>query len=496
MAVARAVLALDQGTSSTRAFVYGRTGALLGAAERPVPVAFPEPGWVEQDAETLWESAWQAAAEALARARVDPDDLAAVGIANQRETVVVWDRASGRPVAPAIVWQDRRTATLTEAWRRAGWEPLVRRRTGLLLDPYFSAPKLAWLLARRPDLRAAAEAGRLAAGTVDAWLLFRLTAGARHATDVGNASRTLLLDLHTLRWDEELLAAFGIPQALLPEVVPTAGVVGEVRLPGWPPVPVAALAGDQHAALFGQACLAPGLAKCTLGTGAFLLVQTGTSPHVVPGLLASVAWRLGEAAPRYALEASTLAAGAAVAWLRDGLGLVRDLREVETLAASVPDTGGVAFVPALTGLGAPYWDPEARGLLTGLTRGTTRAHVARALLEGIAFLVADGVEAMRAHGVAVGEVRADGGGAANDLLLALLADALGVPVLRAAEAEATGFGAAALAAVGVGLWHEADVARRWQAAGRFEPSPAGAAERRAAWRAAVARARGTAGAGG
>jgi glycerol kinase len=489
------VLALDQGTTSSRALLFDGGGALVSLAQKEFTQFFPRPGWVEHDPREIWESQLAVAREALERAGLGASDVAAVGIANQRETAVVWERSTGRPVCPAIVWQDRRTADLCERLKREGKEDLVRERTGLLLDPYFSATKLAWILDHVPGARADAEAGRLAFGTVDSWLLWNLTGGALHATDVTNASRTLLWDIRRGAWDDELLAVFGIPRALLPEVRSSSEVYGTTDvLGGAIPIPLAGVAGDQQAALFGQACLRPGMAKNTYGTGCFLLMNTGTAPIASRHqLLTTPAWRIGGSTD-YALEGSVFTGGAVVQWLRDGLGLVRSSPEIEALAASVPDAGGVLLVPAFTGLGAPHWDPYARGLLIGITRGTSAGHLARAALEGIAFQVADVLTAMEADsGVPLAELRVDGGAAANDLLLQLQADLMGVPVTRPALLETTALGAAFLAGLAVGLFRDLDdLAAHWRAERTFEPTMerGRAAEMRARWARAVERAKG------
>jgi glycerol kinase len=489
------VLALDQGTTSSRAIVFDEAGSVVAMVQREFRQIFPRPGWVEHDPREIWESQLAVAREALAGAGLAAGDVAALGVTNQRETTVVWDRATGEPVANAIVWQDRRTAEACEGMKRAGHEELFRARTGLVLDPYFSGTKLAWLLDHVPGAREGAEGGRLAFGTVDSWLLWNLTGGKLHATDVTNASRTLLWDLHTGEWSAELAAILGVPLAMLPEVRASSEVYGET-LPGLfgAPIPIAGVAGDQQAALFGQACLSPGMVKNTYGTGCFLLMNTGDRPvRPAAGLLATPAWRLG-ARTEYALEGSVFVAGAVVQWLRDGLGVIRSAAEVEALAASVPDAGGIVLVPAFTGLGAPHWDPYARGALLGITRGTTAGHLARAALEGIAFQVADVLEAMTADsGVPVAELRVDGGAAANDLLMQMQADLAGVPVVRPRVQETTALGAAYLAGLAMGVWRSPDeIAHRWQVERRFEPrlDPAAAAERRDQWRRGVERAKG------
>jgi glycerol kinase len=496
------VLALDQGTTSSRAIVFDEAGSVVAMAQREFRQIFPRPGWVEHNPIEIWESQLAVAREALAGARLAAGEIAALGITNQRETTVVWDRATGKPIANAIVWQDRRTAEACEELKRAGHEELFRARTGLVLDPYFSGTKLAWLLDHVPGAREGAAAGRLAFGTVDSWLLWNLTGGRLHATDVTNASRTLLWDLHTGgsgNWSAELAAILDVPLGMLPEVRASSEVYGET-LPDLfgAPIPIAGVAGDQQAALLGQACLSPGMVKNTYGTGCFLLMNTGDRPvRSAAELITTPAWRLGagaEARMDYALEGSVFVAGAVVQWLRDGLGVIRSAAEVEALAASVPDAGGLVLVPAFTGLGAPHWDPYARGALLGITRGTTAGHLARAALEGIAFQVADVLDAMAADsGVAVAELRVDGGAAANDLLMQMQADLAGVPVVRPRVQETTALGAAYLAGLAVGVWQSPDeIAARWQVERRFEPrlDPAAATERREQWRRAVERAKG------
>ena len=440
----RYVLALDQGTSGSTALVVDADGRVRARGYAELPQHYPRPGWVEHDPEEIWATVERAARAALDEARVSGGEVAALGITNQRETTVLWDRATGKPVHRAIVWQCRRTAPLCDRLRAEGLEPLVRARTGLVLDAYFSGTKIRWLLDEVPGLRGRAERGEVAFGTVDAWLVWKLTGGAVHVTDATNASRTLCLSLATGDWDDEMLEALGIPRAVLPAVGPSAGVVGETVDLGWLPrgVPIAGIAGDQQAALFGQGCHRPGDAKNTYGTGCFLLLNTGdravTSSR---GLLTTIAWRLG---PRttYALEGSVFVAGAAVQWLRDGLGLLRTAAESEALARSVGDTGGVYFVPAFVGLGAPYWDMYARGTIVGLTRGTTTAHLVRAALEAIAYQSRDVLEAMTADaGLTVPALRVDGGAAANDFLCQFQADILGLPVVRPAVIETTALGA-------------------------------------------------------
>jgi glycerol kinase len=493
------VLALDQGTTSSRAIVFDESGSEVAMAQREFQQIFPRPGWVEHDPAEIWESQLAVAVEALAQAGLPAAELSALGITNQRETTLVWDRATGLPVTNAIVWQDRRTADACARLKRDGLEPLFRDKTGLVIDPYFSGTKLAWILDHVHGVReAAAQPGRLAFGTVDSWLIWNLTggkSGGRHATDVTNASRTLLFDLATGDWSDELLRALDIPRGLLPEVCSSSEVYGET-VPGLlgAPVPIAGVAGDQQAALFGQACLSRGMAKCTYGTGCFLLMNTGDRPiRSRYQLLTTPAWQVGGRTD-YALEGSVFVGGAVVQWLRDGLGLIHSSAEVEALAAGVPDAGGLVLVPAFTGLGAPHWDPYARGALLGITRGTSAAHLARAALEAIAFQVADVLTAMEADaGFPVAELRVDGGATANDLLMQLQADLAGVPVIRPRVKETTALGAAYLAGLATGVWKSTDeIAVRWQRERTFEPAldPARAAEQRARWRRAVERAKG------
>jgi glycerol kinase len=470
------ILAIDQGTTGTTCLVVDGDLAPRGRGYREVPQHFPRSGWVEHDPEELWDSVLGAARDALADARVEPGELAAIGIANQRETTVVWERGSGRPVHRAIVWQDRRTAERCKELPA----DLVRDRTGLVPDPYFSATKLEWILSER-------AASGLAFGTVDSWLTWKLTGGRVHATDASNASRTLLFNLRELAWDSDLLDLFGVPEAVLPEVVPSSGIVGEAELLG-ARVPIAGLAGDQQAALFGQACLHPGQAKSTYGTGSFVLLNVGEDPgEPREGLVQTVAWRLGDGPAVYALEGSIFVTGAALQWLRDGLGLLADAAESEALARSLDGNDGVYFVPALTGLGSPHWQPEARGIVAGLSRGTRREHLVRAALEAIAFQVRDVLDAM---GAELEVLRADGGGAANGFLMQLQADLVGVPVEVPVERETTALGAAGLAGLAVGMWSSEELAAGWLRAARYEPAmPREEAERLlGGWRDALRRA--------
>ena len=488
---ARYVLSIDQGTTGTTALLLDRTLRVRARVTREFPQHFPRPGLVEHDLGEIWRSVEEAVARALRQAGAKGREVAAIGLTNQRETTALWRRGDGKPAARAIVWQDRRTTAACAQLKAEGREPWVRERTGLVLDPYFSGTKLAWLLEHVKGARARAESGDLAFGTIDAFLCWRLTGGAAHVTDVSNASRTLLMDLAARRWDDGLLALFGVPRAVLPEIRSSSEVYGTTRglrcLPDG--LPVCGMAGDQQAALFGQACFAPGEAKCTYGTGAFLLQNVGPRPvHSSRGLLATVAWDVGGEVA-YALEGSSFIAGAAVQWLRDGLGLIRTAAEIEPLARSVPDAGGVTFVPALAGLGAPHWRPEARGVIRGLTRGATRAHLARATLEGIALSVFDLAEAMRVEsGQAMPAFKVDGGACQNDLLMQLQADLLGVPVVRPRMFETTALGAAFLAGLATGVWKDREEIRRaWKVGKRFEPKmrPVEREQHLAKWRRAV-----------
>jgi glycerol kinase len=489
------VLALDQGTTSSRAILFNHDGTVVGVAQREFPQIFPQPGWVEHDPQDIWTSQIAVATEVLGRAQVLPRDLVAIGIANQRETTLIWERESGRPIANAIVWQDRRTAEICDRLRAEGYEGSVRDRTGLVIDAYFSGSKIAWMLDRVPDARRKAEAGLLAFGTVDTWLVWQLTGGRTHITDVTNASRTMLFNIHTLQWDEELLGMLDVPYSLLPEVKASSEVYGEVSTTlGLGSVPIAGIAGDQQAALFGQMCVAPGMSKNTYGTGCFLLQSTGTTPVASRNrLVSTVAWRIGDRT-EYALEGSIFIGGAVVQWLRDGLGIIRSAAQVEALAASVPDNGDVYLVPAFAGLGAPHWDAYARGVIVGLTRGTTAAHVARAAIESIAYQVDDILEAIhRDSGITLRELRVDGGASMNEALMQFQSDLLGVPVVRPEVTETTALGAAYLAGLAVGFWSSVDeIAGQWRVAKRFDPvMPRQAAQvLRDRWHDALDRARG------
>lgn len=486
------VLALDQGTTSSRAILFDSSGALCSVAQREFRQIFPKPGWVEHDPEEIWESQIACVREALETCGAQTRDIAAIGITNQRETTVVWDRATGKPVSNAIVWQDRRTAEWCQQIRGAGHEQRIREKTGLLVDAYFSASKIVWILDNVSGARDLARAGRLAFGTIDSWLISKLTGGRLHITDASNASRTMIFNIREGRWDQELLDLFGIPAAMLPEVRDSSGVYGEAvgELAG---VPVAGIAGDQQAALFGQICWSPGMSKNTYGTGCFMLQHTGTAAVASNNrLLTTIAWRTG-GRTEYALEGSVFIGGAVVQWLRDGLGVIRKSVDVEALAGQVEDSGGVYLVPAFAGLGAPYWDPYARGVIAGITRGTTQAHIARAAVDSIAYQVADLLEAMKADvGQDMPELRVDGGAASNNGLLQFQADLLQTPVVRPKISETTALGAAYLAGLATGFWKSREeIAQQWQMDRRFEPkrSKAEVARLRAKWKDAVERAR-------
>lgn len=466
------LLALDQGTTSSRAIVFNRCAGIVAIAQQEFPQHYPQPGWVEQDARDILDSQLNVAHRVLEQAGLSAADIAAIGITNQRETTLVWERASGTPIAGAIVWQDRRTADACERLQQEGLEPLFREKTGLLLDPYFSGTKLAWLLDNVPGARVRAEQGKLLFGTVDSWLLWHLTKGARHLTDVSNASRTLLFNIHTCDWDDELLEILKIPRIMLPELAGSSERYGETASGIFDgPIPITGIAGDQQAALFGQGCIRPGLVKNTYGTGCFMLKQTGTVPvRSANRLLTTVAWQLNGQVS-YALEGSVFSAGAAVQWLRDGLGIISTAAEIEQLALQVPDSGGVYLVPAFTGLGAPHWDPRARGIIAGISRGTGRAEIARACLEGIALQTVDLVRAMEADtGIPLAELRVDGGATANNLLMQIQADLLGIPVVRAQTSETTALGAAFLAGLAAGYWGNSDELEQTRRIDRiFEP---------------------------
>ena len=487
------ILALDQGTTSSRAILFDHAGAIVAVAQKEFPQIFPKPGWVEHNPIDIWSTQAGVAAEVMQKASLSPADIAAIGITNQRETTVVWDRETGQPIYNAIVWQDRRTAAMCDALKKQKLDRVIRKKTGLVLDAYFSATKLQWILKHVKGARAKAKAGQLAFGTVDTWLVWNLTGGKVHVTDPSNASRTMLYNIEKGDWDDRLLEIFDVPRSVLPEVRSSSEVYGETSMLG-APVPIAGIAGDQQAALFGQVCTTPGMVKNTYGTGCFMLMNTGTKPIASKNnLLTTVAWRIGERT-EYALEGSIFIAGAVVQWLRDGLGIIRTSAEVEPLAASVDDTGGVYLVPAFAGLGAPHWDQYARGTMVGITRGTTSAHIARAALEGIALQVKDVLKAMeKDSGITLKELRVDGGACANNLLMQLQSDLLNVPVVRPVVAETTALGAAYLAGLAVGFWKDqADIGRQWQADRRFTPKMKAPERDRmsAGWKKALDRAKG------
>ena len=466
------ILSLDQGTTSSRALLFDHHGAVQSVAQREFKQIFPEPGWVEHDPEEIAASQIAVALEAVAKVKAQPGDVAAIGITNQRETTIVWDRATGKPIYNAIVWQDRRTAPFCEQLKSQGHEHLIQQRTGLLIDAYFSSSKISWILEHVPNARQLAEAGRLAFGTVDTWLVWKLTDGRVHVTDASNASRTMLFNLHSGGWDSDLLNLFRIPISMLPAVRPSSEVYGEVSsVPSLNGISIAGIAGDQQAALFGQRCTSPGLTKNTYGTGCFMLQSTGRRAVASTNrLLTTVAWRIADTTD-YALEGSVFVGGAVVQWLRDGLGLIRSSSEVEALANSVTDNGGVYFVPAFVGLGAPHWDSYARGAIFGLTRGSSAGHIARAALESIAYQVADLMDAVQTDtGTPLPELRVDGGASANDSLMQFQADILGVPVVRPSMTETTALGAAFLAGLGAGFWKEVQtISNLPRQERRFEP---------------------------
>ena len=489
------ILALDQGTTSSRAIVFDHDGGIVAVAQKEFEQIFPRPGWVEHDPDEIWSSQIGVASEAISRAGLTPRELAAIGIANQRETTVVWERASGRPIHNAIVWQDRRTAGFCDQLREEGHESTFRDKTGLVLDSYFSGTKVNWILENVDGARARAEAGELCFGTIDSWLVWKLTDGGLHITDATNASRTLMYDIHSGDWDDELLGLLDVPRSMLPEVRSSSEVYGETSVELFShPIPIAGIAGDQQAALFGQQCTEPGMVKNTYGTGCFMLLNTGT--EAVPSknnLLTTVAWRI-DGKTEYALEGSVFVAGAVVQWLRDGLHLIRNAPEVEALSRTVDDNGGVYMVPAFAGLGAPHWDPYARGMIVGITRGTTAGHFARAALESIAYQVADVLEAMEADsGIEIKELRVDGGAAQNDFLLQFQSDVLQALTVRPEILETTALGAAYLAGLAVGFWtDQAEVAQQWKADRRFAPEMASEAVDvlRSDWRRALERSKG------
>jgi glycerol kinase len=467
------ILALDQGTTSSRAIVFDRAGRIVSTAQKEFPQIYPQPGWVEHDPQEIWSTQAGVAAEAVTRAGLNGASIAAIGITNQRETTIVWDRESGRPVYNAIVWQDRRTAGFCDELKAAGHQDVIRAKTGLLVDSYFSGTKIRWILDNVPGARALAQAGKLAFGTVDSWLVWNFTRGELHVTDVSNASRTMLFNIHTLQWDEDLLALLDIPRSMLPQVRQSSELYGHTKTTVFASkIPIAGIAGDQHAALFGQMCTEPGMVKNTYGTGCFMVMNTGAKPIVSNNnLLTTIAWQVGGEV-QYALEGSIFIGGAVVQWLRDGLGIIRESREIEALARSVPDSDGVYLVPAFAGLGAPHWNPHARGAMFGATRGTTAAHLARAALDSIAYQTMDVLKAMQADaGLDIAQLRVDGGATANDLLMQFQADILGVEVVRPQVTETTALGAAYLAGLAVGYWTDQEELRRqWRQDASFRPA--------------------------
>lgn len=466
------ILALDQGTSSSRAIVFDHEGRICATAQKEFPQHFPKPGWVEHDPKDIWSSEASVIAEAITSMGINGLNIAGIGITNQRETTIVWDAETGEPVYNAIVWQDRRTSEYCDRLKEQNLTGFIREKTGLIIDAYFSATKIRWILENVPGARAMAEAGKLRFGTVDTWLLWNLTRGECHMTDVSNASRTMLFNIHTLKWDEDLMKLFGIPMSMLPEVHSSSEIYGYTKTTIFAhKVPVAGIAGDQQAALFGQMCTTPGSVKNTYGTGCFLLMNSGTKPITSShNLLTTIAWKIGDTV-NYALEGSIFVGGSVVQWLRDGLGIIKSSSEIESLAMTVPDNGGVYFVPALTGLGAPYWDQYAKGTICGLTRGTTAAHIARAALEGIAFETMDIVNAMEHDaGIKLAELKVDGGASRNNLMMQFQADILGTKVIRPKVTETTAMGACYLAGLATGYWDSLDdIKRQWNADKVFEP---------------------------
>lgn len=486
------ILALDQGTTSSRAILFDHDGNAKSVSQKEFTQIFPKPGWVEHDPMEIWSSQAAVIAEAITKLGVNGLDIAGIGITNQRETTIVWDAKTGEPVYNAIVWQDRRTADYCDSLKEQGLTDMIRQKTGLIIDAYFSGTKIRWILENVPGARERAERGELRFGTVDTWLVWMLTRGGKHVTDVSNASRTMLFNINTLKWDEELLALLGIPASMMPEVCASSELYGYTKTTIFAhEVPIAGIAGDQQAALFGQMCTEPGAVKNTYGTGCFLLMNSGEKPIMSSNnLLTTIAWKIGDTV-NYALEGSIFVAGSVVQWLRDGLGVIKSSAEVEELASSVPDSDGVYFVPALTGLGAPYWDPYAKGTITGLTRGSTAAHIARAALEGIAFQTMDIVKAMEKDaGVSLKELKVDGGASRNNLLMQFQSDILGTSVIRPYVTETTALGAAYLAGLAVGFWDSLDTVRRqWQAERTFRPSmsAAGVEEKKKGWKDAISR---------
>ena len=484
------ILALDQGTSSSRAIVFDHEGGIRSTAQMEFTQYFPQPGWVEHDPMEIWSSEAAVIAEAISKIGINGKDIAAIGITNQRETTIVWDAETGLPVYNAIVWQDRRTSAFCDELKAKGLVDRIREKTGLIIDAYFSGTKIKWILDNVPGAREKAEAGKLRFGTVDCWLVWQLTRGAVHVTDVTNASRTMLFNINTLQWDAELLDLLGVPASMMPSVRSSSEVYGHTKTTIFAhEVPIAGIAGDQQAALFGQMCTEPGSVKNTYGTGCFLLMNTGEKPILSHNnLLTTVAWKIGDTV-NYALEGSIFVGGSVVQWLRDGLGIIRSSSEIEALAATVPDNGGVYFVPALTGMGAPYWDQYAHGLICGITRGTKAAHIARAALEGIAFQTMDIVSAMEKDaGVRLSELKVDGGASRNNLMMQFQADVLGTSVIRPQVTETTAMGACYLAGLAVGDWGSLDeIKRQWKAERTFRPSDADVAPLKEGWKDAINR---------
>ena len=467
------ILAFDQGTTSSRAIIFDKNGKIVSVAQKEFTQIFPEPGWVEHDPQEIWSTQLGVAAEAVAKASVDPAEIAAIGITNQRETTVVWERATGTPIYNAIVWQDRRTADFCHQLKRNGLDRFIRERTGLVIDAYFSATKIKWILDNINGARAAAAAGKLCFGTIDSWLLWKLTKGAVHATDVSNASRTMLCNIHSLDWDDELLEIFGVPRAMLPEIRSSSEIYGYAQnLLSDTSIPIAGIAGDQQAALFGQMCVRDGMVKNTYGTGCFMLMNTGEKPiSSSSGLLTTVAWKVS-GVTHYALEGSVFIAGAVVQWLRDGLKIIKSSAEIEALTQTVPDSGGVFVVPAFAGLGTPHWNQDARGTIVGLTRGSTEAHLARAALDSIAFQTMDVLRAMETDSeISISELRVDGGATVNNLLMQFQADILETKVVRPVVTETTALGAAYLAGLAVGFWPSVEeIHSQWQIEREFSPA--------------------------
>lgn len=486
------ILALDQGTSSSRAIVFNHEGRIMASAQKEFPQHFPQPGWVEHDPKDIWSSEASVVAEAITAMGINGLNIAGIGITNQRETTIVWDAETGEPVYNAIVWQDRRTSAYCDSLKAQNLTAYIREKTGLIIDAYFSATKVRWILENVEGARERAEAGKLRFGTVDSWLIWNLTRGGKHVTDVSNASRTMLFNINTLQWDEELLELFGIPASMMPEVHSSSEVYGYTKTTIFAhEVPIAGIAGDQQAALFGQMCTTPGSVKNTYGTGCFLLMNTGEKPIISKNnLLTTVAWKIGETV-NYALEGSIFVAGSVVQWLRDGLGIIKSSSEIEALAETVPDNGGVYFVPALTGLGAPYWDQYAKGCVYGITRGTTAAHIARAALEGIAFQTMDIVNAMEKDaGVTLAELKVDGGASRNNLMMQFQADILGAEVIRPKVTETTAMGACYLAGLATGYWENlGEIKKQWEAETIFGPKAAeeDILREKAGWKDAVRR---------